>query len=63
MNFERVMIGLLIAVIVLQLIESSAGEDFASLYVVILVLGAILVNHVQLQIFADQLVKRLQGQK
>lgn len=58
MDFGKILLGLLVALIVLWIIENNAPE-YATLYVVILLLGVILANSNKFAVFGNQLSARL----
>jgi hypothetical protein len=53
-KLDQVILGVLVALIVLQVIESFAGEKFAAAYVIVLLLGAIIANRAALEKFASE---------
>lgn len=61
MSTWRVIIGLMIALIVLNLIERAGGDQAADVYVVILILGFVAYNQSALMLFGTQVQKILGG--
>lgn len=59
MKFENVIIGLVIALLVDQVIESSAGARAANIYVALMIAGVAMYQRPALERFAAQLEKRL----
>lgn len=58
MDFGKMLLGLLVALIVLWLVENNAPE-YATLYVVLLLLGILLANANKFTLFSNQLSARL----
>lgn len=58
MSGAKILLGLLVAMLVLWIIEQNAPE-YATLYVVILLLGIILANSTKFTSFSNQLSARL----
>ena len=59
MKFENVVIGLIIALLIDQVIEASAGVRAANVYVALMIAGVAMYQRPALERFAGQLERRL----
>lgn len=58
MDFGKMLLGLIVALLVLWIIEKNAPQ-YGTLYVVILLLGIILANANKFTVFSNQISARL----
>jgi len=61
MKPDQMILGAIVALIVLQIIESQAGEKFAAAYVAVLLLGMVIANRAALERFAGEFESLLGG--
>ena len=57
-DFGKVILGLIVSLIVLWIIENNA-EEYATGYVIVLLLGIVVANSRCVTVFANQLTARL----
>jgi uncharacterized protein YhhL (DUF1145 family) len=60
-SMTRVAFGVVVAVILVNLIETQAGDDAASMFVVLLLSGVAVFHHAELSVFAAQLQQKLEA--